>query len=167
MNRVYVCPWCASSRRVLVSVGEEYAVFKRACSACPPWPSAETMTSTPGSKIEWSESMHHFPAPFAGLTRQDLEWELHLLELWLTSPHFPRDNSPQQEAHMSELLNRIAELRAKSIADKITDAELQEALRLIRQDRVSAATTSAKSRAKKSAAPMNVEALASAFGLGL
>lgn len=47
---------------------------------------------------------------------------------------------------------RIAELRSKSLVQPLTMEEMREAISLMRADRVSAASTSAKSRAKKAPA---------------
>lgn len=44
---------------------------------------------------------------------------------------------------------RIQELRQKSLAGTITTDEMKEAIALMREDRVRAATSSAKSRAAK------------------
>lgn len=44
---------------------------------------------------------------------------------------------------------RIAELRSKSLIEPLSIEEMKEAIALMRADRVSAASTSAKSRSKK------------------
>jgi ribosomal protein L12E/L44/L45/RPP1/RPP2 len=48
-----------------------------------------------------------------------------------------------------ELTSRIAELRAKVLSNTATDTELQEAIAMMRQERVSASHASAGARAKK------------------
>jgi len=58
-----------------------------------------------------------------------------------------------------EVMQRINELRSLSLARELTTEEYREGIRLMREDRVSAAQVSAKSRAKK--APVDTEDLLS------
>lgn len=51
-----------------------------------------------------------------------------------------------------EMQSRLAELRQKSRENAITKEELQEALSMMRQERVGASATSATAKAKKSTA---------------
>lgn len=51
-----------------------------------------------------------------------------------------------------EMQSRLAELRQKSRENAITKEELQEALSMMRQERVGASATSATAKARKSTA---------------
>lgn len=59
-----------------------------------------------------------------------------------------------------QIIEKIAMLRAKARENTLTPDEMKEAIQLLRQGRVAAAGTSAKSKATKaSKAPVNSEAL--------
>jgi len=54
---------------------------------------------------------------------------------------------------------KLAEYRRKAADGTLTLDEMREAVKFMRQGRVSAAAASANSRAKKSAAPVNADSL--------
>ena len=166
MSRVYVCPWCGLPFGRVRTSEPEWFPERRACSACPNWPSVETSSVWPGSLIDWRAGWDAYQHdPFEGLSRQDLEWELTLLDRGLTLAQFFPDNGANTEVTVSDMQTTIAELRAKSIQGIITDAELREAIRLLREDRIAAHATSARAKARKSSAPVDAGALANMFGL--
>lgn len=61
-----------------------------------------------------------------------------------------------------EAQTKIQAYRQKAREGKLTQEELQEAIKILREDRVAAAQTSAKSRASK--APVNSDALLDELG---
>lgn len=61
----------------------------------------------------------------------------------------------------NEIINRLAQARYKLSKGELTNEELREALKDLRQHRMSAAETSAKSKAAK--APVDTAALLSKF----
>jgi hypothetical protein len=89
-----------------------------------------------------------------------LLWRELKLEEGLTSDTLSDYNNPtlpaQEPSMTPALMIEIAALRAKEAAGTLTDEELRAVLRKMREGRVTAATTSAKSRAKST--PVDADA---------
>lgn len=111
-----------------------------------PWPLPECI---PGSLFldydEWRwQILRELPRPL-------LLRECQLVEDWTRAQLscYNGATKPMEVQVNPTLMQEIAELRAKVAANTISDEELRKALRLMREGRVTAAVTSARSRAAK------------------
>jgi hypothetical protein len=109
-------------------------------------------TVPPGTLARLPEQIDEIPPEF--LKR---EWSL-----WTSAIASGIMNN--SETDMPTLMDRIAELRVKVDSGTATDEELREALRMMREDRMTAGSRSAASKARK--APVDADqALKELFGL--
>lgn len=147
INAVLFSPWTGQVwARIDRSPEFEWFGERMPAAGEKPWPLPE---SIPGSLFsdydEWRwQALRELPRPL-------LIREIQLLERWTSatlSCYNCSTNQPAEVAVNPSLMQEIAELRAKIAADTISDEELRKALKIMREGRITAAATSAKSRAK-------------------
>lgn len=149
----YVCPYCGELWAKGSAATPDWCPVRSPCADCPPWGLV-----MPGSlaNIFLSDGGYYRDLP-----RSMLEREFGLFEKEaerLASATLSCHNSSiltlhHMESNMPQLMQDIASYRAKVLDGTISDAELREALLVLRADRMSAATASKNSRAAKAAVP--------------
>ena len=157
-NSILVSPWTGQVWARIDRGKGEWFPHRMPAAAERPWPLPE---SVPGSLFtdydewRWQASRE--------LPRTLVLREIQLLERW-TRAQLSGYNGATQPTEVQvnpSLMQEIAELRAKEAAGTLTDEELRAILRKMREGRVTAAVTSAKSRAK--ATPVDPDAALAEF----
>lgn len=146
-NTVLVSPWTGQCWSRTDRGRGEWIATRSAAPSEKPWPLPE---SIPGSLYtdydEWRwQALRELP--------RILLWrECKLLEDWARGQLSRYNGSTQPTSELpvnASLMQEIAALRAKEAAGTLTDEELRAALRKMREGRVTASVTSARSRAAK------------------
>lgn len=160
-NIAFVSPWSGDSwAKITQDPGRPFVFVIRGAPGTPP----AFIDSMSGSLFDLGEASWGLTG-FTRLPRELLVRELDLVGVDVARLLGHNSATQSMESPMSTLVlhnltERIAELRSKVASNNISDEELREGLRLLRQQRVSASAISAKSRAAKGPAPSGDDVLA-------
>lgn len=153
-NYVYVCGICGSqwARHIRAESSRDWWPVRRSCENCP----STTEDILPGSLADiWDPPVGRY----AELPRAYLLRELELEPAWgmvvadSTVYEYTSSTLPTQPMELKmdqDLQIKIAGYKAQSIAGTITDDQLREALKLLREDRMNAALASKSAKTKVS-----------------
>jgi hypothetical protein len=165
-NTSTFCPYEGKIWATIIRPGAKFFSL----NICPrlPNPAWDDPWTRPGSLLWWH--WHENPSSLDETVElpRPLLWREIKLEEGLTSATLSGYNDPTlpPESFMSpNLMVEIAALRAKEAAGTLTDEELRVVLRKMREGRVTAAVTSARSRTKATAAVDADAALAKVLSL--
>jgi hypothetical protein len=162
LNTAIVCPWTGDTWARIDRGVREWNTSRLAKRGQPAWPGPFTFTGPPGSL--YTDYDVNLDYAYNELPRPLLLRELSLIEE-LTRATLSCDNGATLgDTQMTpDLLKEIAMLRGKVETNTITDQELRDALRKMREGRMTAGAASAAKRAKTAAASVSPDDALAAF----
>lgn len=147
LNLQWYCPCCGSIWAESFTAATEWFPMRAVCAECS---SPFQHDAIPGSL--WNSLYHIGTNPYSHLPRPLLIREVEVL-------------TKGQELMAPELMLRAQELRTKAVSGTITDVELAEAVKLLREGRTQAARASSKSKGASTGPKMSGDDVLSLFAV--